>query len=309
MNKPAYAIVIASVGGLLVGAVIPMAEQLRSLALPGLFIQTLIAVGALAETNVPRHQWWPIRMLVIHHALVSAPLVVIGMAIGLDSPLGVGIFVVGAVPPAAGLPGYSAACGGQVRLMVRYCLLAYFVGIVITPALILTGLREDGHLITISLTLAIGLVLPSILGSLGRSWYLRIPRSWSFGIIAATSLVLTLGLGPDLRMALDWSGAGATTIFFAFLAAFGRCAWGAVVGGLLGTRDTRLESMMAGGFKNGVLAAVIGYSAAGPVGALPALLGVFADAMLFGLLGALAGRYGSPTSRAAALGGSLRAER
>lgn len=280
MSKPALVIGLASISGLLIGGALPAAEQFAQLALLGLFVQTLIAVGGLAERGSSSPRWWATRMLVTHHVCLSLPLLVLGLVWGLDTRLGVGVFVLGAVPPAAGLPGFVAACRGLVRPIVRFCLLAYVVGVVLTPALVLLALGTDGQAGSIVATVVFGLVLPAILGMAGRRRLVRLPRGLMFGIVATCVLLVAVSLGPSLYSAVGMGLNDPAYLTVTVAVGFGRCVWGATWGALLAKRRMRLESALAGGYKNSALAAVIAQAAGGPLAALPCLLGVIAEAAM-----------------------------
>lgn len=150
LSGPVAALSAANALGLLLGTVLPAAHHLRPLAVPLLFVQTLIAVGALSEERCPVARRWAGDMFVRHHLAVSLPLMALGAAMGLDTALGAGTFVLGAVPTAVTLPSNVAAFGGHVRPIVQYTFLAYGVGVVLTPLVVLVGLGtvgrgRDGH--------------------------------------------------------------------------------------------------------------------------------------------------------------------
>lgn len=270
---------MASIGGLLIGAVVPSAEHLRQFALVSLFVQTMIAVGGLAEARSEFSLSWAVRMLMKHHLIHSLPLMVVGAVIGLDTWLGAGTFVLGAVPPAIALPSYAAACGGHVRPVIQFCILGYAVGVLLTPVLILGALGTTGRVGSMVLTLLFGLVLPAMLGALGRPWLRRVPRGASFTVVSISVLILMLGMGSELRVAFTIGLGEPVLLWAAGVVAFGRCLWGAMLGWAW-ARDgvLRVESALAGGCKNVVLAAVIADGAVGTMAALPALLGLFAEA-------------------------------
>lgn len=270
---------MASIGGLLIGAAVPSAEHLRQFALVSLFVQTMIAVGGLAEARSEFSPRWALQMLLKHHAINSLPLMVLGAVLGLDTWLGAGTYLLGAVPPAIALPSYAAACGGHVRPIIQFCVLGYAVGVLLTPLLVLTALGTTGRVDSMVLTLLFGLVLPAILGALGRPWLGRVPRVASFTVVSVSVLVLMLGMGSELRDAFTTGLQEPVLLGAAAGVAFGRCLWGALLGWAW-ARDgvLRVESALAGGCKNAVLAAVIADSAVGTMAALPALLGLFAEA-------------------------------
>ncbi|MGH3384770.1 MAG: hypothetical protein ACRDO1_09355 [Nocardioidaceae bacterium] len=279
MQRAALALALASVGGLLVGAAVPSAEHLRQFALVSLFVQTMIAVGGLAEAHSDVAAGWPLRMFLTHHAVSSIPLMALGVVLGLGTPLGAGTFLLGAVPPAVALPSYAAACAGRVRPVVQFCILSYAVGIVLTPLLVLVALGTTGRIGSMVLTLLFGLMLPATLGTLTGRWLRRVPQGASFAIIAASVSVLMLGMGSELRLAYEVALEQPSQLWIAALIGVGRCLWGASLGWVVGRGGSlQVESALAGGCKNAVLAAVIAHAAVGSLAALPALLGLFAEA-------------------------------
>lgn len=284
MIGAAYAMALAAAGGVLLGTVLPGAESLSRFALPALFVQTLVAVGALAEANkAPNQARAASLMLTVHLWALTAPLLLIGLWIGLDTPLGLGTFVLGAVPPAASLPGFAAACGVRVRLVVRYCVIAYFASLFVTPMLLLGFIGDAGNIGAIAITLLVGLLLPATLGGLFRQWLVRLPRKFSLTLVAISVLVLSVGLGPHLRSALSVAADDRETLLIALLLATGRLAVGVIAGLVSWRSGLGVEVLMAAGYKNSVLAAVIAFGVAGEVAALPGLLSLFSEAALLGV--------------------------
>lgn len=295
MKWPVAAISLATIAGLLIGSVVPAAEQVRPLALPLLFLQTMVAVGALSEVHSDSTRQWAWQMLLRHHAIVSIPLMALGLAMGLDTSWGVGTFVLGAVPPAIALPSSVAACGGRVRPVVQFTLIGYGLGVVLTPALMLIVLGTAGRLGPMVITLLVGLIAPAIIGTLARPWLQRIPRGGSFGIVCMSVLVLMLGMGSDLREAIVLGLQSPGLLWLAAAIGFGRCIWGASMGLRFAPQGKLLlESALAGGGKNAVLAAVIASSAFGPLAALPALLSLFAEICLLFVVSAWSQRLLMP---------------
>jgi len=287
MRGPVAAIAIATVAGLLLGAAIPAAEEVRPLALPLLFVQTAVAVGALSEVKGGSTRRWAWDMLLRHHLFASIPLMALGVAMGLDTSWGVGTFLLGAAPTAIALPSNVAACGGRVRPVVHFTLLGYGLGVVLTPAIVLFALGASDQAGPMVTTLLVGLIAPAVLGVAARPWLHRIPSAWSFGIVATAVLVLMLGMGSDLREAVVLGLGRPSLLALAVLIGFGRVAWGAALsfrfpprGGLV------LEAVLAGGGKNAVLAAVMANAVVGPLAALPALVSLFAEITLLFLVGA-----------------------
>lgn len=291
MPLPTLFIVAAQTLGLLIGALVPALEHLRPVALPCLFVQTLIAVGSLAEAESKAPKGWAPRTLVIHHAAVSLPLMLAGVLLGLDTPIGVGAYVLGAVPTAAGLPSFAAAAGASVLPIIRYCLIAYAIGLPLTPLLVLVGVGgSGGSTSTIVLTLIGGLILPAILGTLGRHWLARMSRTLSFGIVAAAVLLVMLSLGPDLRIAIDSGLDDPKVLWIALAIGLGRSLGGGVIGALTAPKGLRLESTFGVAYKNTVLAALIAYGAMGSLATLPSLLSLFGEVILMLIAARLAAR-------------------
>ena len=281
MRRSALALAVASLGGLAVGAAVSWAEHLRQFALASLFVQTMIAVGGLAEARAKASPGWAWRMLVKHHVVSSIPLLFLGIVLGLDTWLGAGTYLLGAVPPAIALPSYAAACGGHVRPVIQFCILGYAMGVVVTPILVITALGTSTRVDSMMFTLLLGLVLPAILGTLCQPWLQRVPRRASFAVVSGCVLVLMLGMGADLRHAVSLGMEHPGLLWAALTVALGRCVWGGALGWWWARGSgLRLESALAGGGKNAVLAAVLAAGAAGRIAALPALLGLVAEALL-----------------------------
>lgn len=274
-------IVGAGLGGLLLGAAVPTAARhLEPFTLAGVFVQTLIAVGALTGPDTegrPRLRR-SAGMLLLHHAVSSLPLIVLGLVLGLDTPLGAGAFLLGAVPPAAGLPGFAAACGVPVRRVLTYCLLGYTVGVVATPLLVLVGLGTAEALGRLVLTLVVGLIAPAVLARLGSRFLSRLSRGVSFAVVGTSIAVLTLGLGPSLRQAMEAGLASTDVLLGAVAIAVGRTSFGAVVCALLAPSGRRRELALVGTYKNAALAAILALATTGSLAALPALLSMFCEA-------------------------------
>lgn len=288
MRVAVTAVAVATVGGLLLGAAIPPAEQVRPLALPLLFVQTAVAVGALSEERSSSTRRWAWGMFLRHHLFASLPLMALGLLMGLDTSWGVGTFLLGAAPTAIALPSNVAACGGQVRPAVQFTLLGYGIGVILTPALVLLAIGASGRVGPMVTTLLVGLIAPALLGVVARPWLQRIPRGLSFTIVAASVLVLMLGMGSNLREAVALGFESPALLWLAAAIGFGRVAWGASLALRFPPQGKlRLEAVLAGGGKNAVLAAVIADASFGPLAALPALVSLFAEITLLFTVSAL----------------------
>jgi predicted Na+-dependent transporter len=287
-SRATVLVVGAGLGGLLLGAAVPAARHLSPFALVAVFVQTLFAVGALIGPQPERvgsRLRRSVGMLLLHHGVTSLPLIGLGLVLGLDTPLGAGTFVLGAVPPAAGLPSFAAACGVPVHRVLPYCLLAYTVGLVATPLLVLVGLGSTEAVGRLVLTLVMGLIAPCVLARLGSRWLSRVDDRIAFGVVASSIAVLALGLGPSLGQAVS-EGAEHTELLLAAVAiAAGRTAFGAGACALVAPRGQRRELALVGTYKNAALAAILALGSAGPLAALPALLSMFCEAAVLLLLG------------------------
>lgn len=281
-SRATAAIVTASLGGVLVGAAVPAARHLASVSLVAIFVQTLITVGALAEPDGDRTSRLrrSTHMLLLHHGVTSLPLIGLGLLLGLDTPLGVGTFLLGAVPPAAGLPSYAAACGVPVRPVLGYCLLAYTVGLVLTPVLVLAGVGTDDGMARLVLTLVVGLIAPATLATAGSRYLRRVGAAPGFTLVATSIAVLTLGLGSSLQQSFGEALQHPATLLVALAVAFGRTA---VCGGLsaaVAPSGRRRLFTLVGAYKNAALAALLALETSTALAALPALLSLFSEALL-----------------------------
>lgn len=276
---------VAAVGGLCVGFCVPEAAVVRPLALPCTFLQTLIAVGALAGAQTTAVGRWYLRAVRRHVLISSIPLMLLGLAIGLDHWLGIGTFLLGAVPPANAIPSYVAVCDGDVRSAVRFTLLGYGIGVVATPVLVLAFLGTRHSVADMVVVLLVGLMIPAILGGLIRPWMQRVTRTAAVAILSIATLIVMVGMGTDLREAATAPAVDVILVGCATVIALGRCMWGGILGWWVERDEAmRLDSAITSACKNCVLAALIATSAAGPAAALPALLGLFGESAV--LLGA-----------------------
>lgn len=291
MNRSVLLLAASVVVGLTLGAVIPAAELLRGAALPCVFIQMFVSVGALAGDVQPTGSRWYVNTLIKHHALVSVPLLALGAIIGLDTWLGLGTFLLGAVPPANAIPSYVAVCGGDVRSAVRFTLLGYAVGLVATPILVLVVLGSSHSPWDLVVVVVVGLVAPSLLGTWCRPILSHIPRDVGVTILAVAAMVVMLGLGAELRRAVaavtgqPWLAVAAVAI------GLGRCAWGGLAGWWTSAEPSRrVDSALSMACKNAVLAALIASASMGSAAALPALLGLYGDSAVLVVAAWISGR-------------------
>jgi hypothetical protein len=138
----ALVLVTAVLAGLGLGAAFSPPGSTRALAVPALGLQTLLTVGALPRRERAVEPRPALILLGLHVALASLPLALVGLAIGLDDPLGFGLFLIAAAPPAALIPAYADVAevpGGDLLVFV---LIAYGLALVLTPAAVYLAAGE-----------------------------------------------------------------------------------------------------------------------------------------------------------------------
>ena len=248
----------------------------------------MVAVGALAEVSGGDTRRWAWLMFLRHHAFASIPLMLLAVSLGLGTPLGAGAFVLAAVPPAIGLPSNVAACGGRVRPVIQFTVISYGFGILITPVLVLFAVGAQARIGALVTALVVGLVLPAFVGTVCRPWLQRVPRAVSFAIVSAAVFVMMLGMGATLWRALLQALENPVYVWLGVALGAGRCLWAASLSYRFPPqRRFALEAALAGGGKNSVLAAVVAYSALGPLASLPAIFSLVAEICMLVLMGAL----------------------
>jgi hypothetical protein len=117
----ALVLVAAVLVGLGLGAAFSPPGSTRALAVPALGVQTLLTVGALPRRERSADVRPGLILLGLHVALASLPLALVALAIGLDDPLGFGLFLIAAAPPAALIPAYADVAevpGGDLLVFV-----------------------------------------------------------------------------------------------------------------------------------------------------------------------------------------------
>ena len=154
------------------------------------------------------------------------PLALVGLAIGLDEPLGFGLFLIAAAPPAALIPAYADVAevpGGDLLVFV---LIAYGLALVLTPALVYLAAGELVGLGPIALTLGAGLVAPAVLARVLHPQIARIPQRVRRGVVNSSVVVICFGLGGGLFEGLDSSDVTALTLGVVVAALVARSAVG-----------------------------------------------------------------------------------
>ena len=151
--------------------------------MPALGLQTLLTVGALPRRERAVELRPGLILLGLHLALASLPLALVALAIGLDDPLGFGLFLIAAAPPAALIPAYADVAevpGGDLLVFV---LIAYGLALGLTPALVYLAAGELVGLGPIALTLGAGLVAPAVLARVLHPQIARIPQRVRRGMV------------------------------------------------------------------------------------------------------------------------------
>ena len=276
----ALLLVAAVLIGLGLGAAFSPPGSTRALAVPALGVQTLLTVGALPRRERSVELRPGLILLGLQIAIGSLPLAVVALAIGLDDPLGFGLFLIAAAPPAALVPAYADVAevpGGDLLVFV---LLAYGLGLVLTPALVYLAAGEVVGLGAIAVTLGAGLVAPALLARVLHPQIARIPQRVRRGLVNTSVLVICFGLGGEL---LDSFGSDVNLLTLSAVAAALalRSAAGSALAVWVAPPDLEAEAPFAVAFKNVALAAATGGSLVGAAAALPGLLAFPVEILFF----------------------------
>ena len=276
----ALLLVAAVLIGLGLGAAFSPPGSTRALAVPALGVQTLLTVGALPRRERSVELRPGLILLGLQIAIGSLPLAVVALAIGLDDPLGFGLFLIAAAPPAALVPAYADVAevpGGDLLVFV---LLAYGLGLVLTPALVYLAAGEVVGLGAIAVTLGAGLVAPALLARVLHPQIARIPQRVRRGLVNTSVLAICFGLGGEL---LDSFGSDVNLLTLSAVAAALalRSAAGSALAVWVAPPDLEAEAPFAVAFKNVALAAATGGSLVGAAAALPGLLAFPVEILFF----------------------------
>lgn len=279
--SPALFLSACLLGGLLVGAVLPLDLPVAALTIPALAVQTLITVGGLPPLRRSGAVRDGLVLLLVHHATLTVPLVVVALLVGVDTPIGFGIYVMAVAPPAAVTPAYAETAGVDARPVLAFCLTGYATGVLLTPALVglvVVGAVDPG---LIAYTLIGGLVLPTIAGRSLSRVIRRVPEGTRRALVGAALFVVTLGLGGGVVEGLRPGGLGVTSLLLVVAVVVGRTFGSGALAVLLSSAQRRDEAPFAGAFKNIALAAAVAAPLAGPVASIPALASFPAEAAYF----------------------------
>jgi predicted Na+-dependent transporter len=277
----ALILVAAVLVGLGLGAAFSPPGSTRALALPALGLQTLLTVGALPRRERSVDLRPGLILLGLHLALASLPLALVGLAIGLDDPLGFGLFLIAAAPPAALIPAYADVAEVPGVDLLVFVLIAYGLALVLTPALVYLAAGELVGLGPIALTLGAGLVAPAVLARALHPQIARIPQRVRRGVVNSSIVVICFGLGGGLLNGLDSTDFSTLTLAVVVLALVTRSAAGAALAARVAPAELKTEAPFAVAFKNIALAAAVGGSLSGPVAALPGLVAFPIESLYF----------------------------
>jgi predicted Na+-dependent transporter len=270
--------------GLGVGAVLPSEIDLSWVTLPALALQTGVTVGALPSIRRTGGVRRGLALLGLHHLCMTLPLALAALIIGVETQLGFGVFLMAAAPPAALVPTYAEAIELDVPAVLAFVFIAYAGGLLITPALLLLVAGTTAGTESIVTTLAVGLILPSLAGRALHGVIGRIPERRRRLAVAAFVFLITLGLGGDLVTSVSSGSVTLSVLGVTLLVLTGRTLGTGWLAARFAPASLRMEARLAGGYKNIALAAAVAAQLAGPVAALPALLGFPFEGAYFVLL-------------------------
>ena len=222
--------------GLGLGAAFSPPGSARALSVPALALQTLLTVGALPRRERSVELRPGLVLLGLHMALASLPSALVALAIGLDDPLGFGLFLVAAAPPAALIPAYADVAEVPGTNLLVFVLIAYGVGLVLTPALVFLAAGELVGVGPIALTLGAGLVAPAVLARVLHPQIARIPQRVRRGLVNASVLVICFGLGGEVVDSVGSADVTAVGVAVVVAALVLRSAGGAAVATAVGAR-------------------------------------------------------------------------
>jgi hypothetical protein len=272
----------AILAGLVGGALLPgLSTSLAGIAIPALGFQTLLTVGALPSLGGWGATRRGLRLVGLHLATLSAPLAVAGALLGLDNPLGFGVFVMAVVPPAALVPTYAEAMNLEVGPAVAFCLTSYTIALVATPAALVAAAGSSLGREVILSVLGVGLVAPTIAGRLLHRFLMRVRTATRQTLVAIAIFLITFSLGGDLLPALSADHVTPGRIGAIGLLLLARTAGSGWIAGALSPSNLTSEGSLAGGFKNIALSAGASAALMGSAAALPSLLAFPAEACYF----------------------------
>ena len=263
-------------------------------------VATFLTIGGLERnwhTN-KRNYRIALKLLAINLVAGSLLMAVVGLAIGAETPAGMGFLALAVVPVAAGIPAYSNALGIPAERMSLFALISYVAALVVTPVLLGLIFENGSAWKPLLLTMFLGLIAPCGIGILMSGWVRRIPVRVRRTVVISALLVAMAGLGG----VLDPSGLISADLGAPLLLIIGLALLRAPIGGLIGTllnrkspiAPTFAEAALAGGFKNCALAGASAIAAGIPAAAVPGALGIVSEAALLGIVGLIGHRTNTP---------------
>jgi hypothetical protein len=280
----ALALVVACLGGLALGAAVSPPDATRALAVPALALQTLVTVGGLPRRERALGPRPGLLLLGLHHALATVPLAIAGLAVGLDDPLGFGIFLIAAAPPAALIPAYADVAEIYAGNLLAFVLGGYALALVLTPALVYVAAGEVVGVGPIALTLGAGLIAPTLVGRALHTPIARIPTRARRGVVNAAVLLISFALGGGLSEGVGSSAVTLPAAALVFLLLVVRAVAAGAIARRVAPSALAAEAPFAVGFKNAALSAATGGSLVGAAAAVPGLLAFPVDVFYFLLL-------------------------
>lgn len=274
----ALVLVAAVALGLGLGALTSPEGSTKALAVPALGLQTLLTVGALPRRERGVDLRPGLTLLGLHHLIASLPMALVGLAIGIHDPLGFGLFLIAAAPPAALIPAYADVTEVPGQDLLVFVLIAYGAALVLTPALTYAAAGKVVGVGTIALTLSGGLIVPAVLARVLHPQIVRIPQKVRRMTVNCTVVVICFGLGGGFQDATSVSASSFALVLAALIA---RSFGGVLIAGKVAPVALRTEAPFAVAFKNVALAAAVGGSLLGSVAALPGLLGFPVEILAF----------------------------
>jgi hypothetical protein len=272
----------AILAGVIGGALLPaISTAVAGVAIPALGFQTLLTVGALPSLGGRGAAVRGLKLLGLHLATLTAPLAIAGVLLGLENPLGFGVFVMAVVPPAALVPTYAEAMKLDVGSAVAFCLTSYAIALVATPAALVAAAGSSLGRGAILSVLGVGLVAPTIAGRVLHRFLMKVPTGARQVLVAIAIFLITFSLGGDLLPALSADNVTVGGIGAIALLLVARTAGSGWIAGALSPANLASEGALAGGFKNIALSAGASAALMGSAAALPSLLAFPVEACYF----------------------------
>jgi hypothetical protein len=272
---------LAVFAGIGAGALVGIEDGASRLSIPALAFQTFLTVGAIPRRRGSAGLSEGLTLVALHYTVATLPLVAVAAFVGLRESLGFGLFVVAIVPPAALVPALAARLEVDVRSVLVFCLSAYSISLVLTPALLLLVIGSTVGVGGIASTVGVGLIAPSVLGRLLHERIVAVPRRVRRPVVDASVFLITFGVGGDVIDGLGSAGIGMGGVILVALVVAARSFGSGWLAARLAPRRLVAEAPLAGGFKNVALAAAVGGALLGPAAALPGLLAMIVEMVYF----------------------------